>query len=150
MMTTRIKILAIGATLACVLGMSGFPTGASAHALSAKPRLSFHCSNIPPNSVDPIVTCRLAGQGFYRGERLHITYRVELKWMQGAQNQNHQRIALYHRTGLTDEHGDFRRPTFSFTAPTGSDVRLWFIGVKAEVTGVRGDHASVLVSGVAD
>jgi hypothetical protein len=70
--------------------------------------------------------------------------------MQGAHNQNHMQAMTYRRSAVTDGHGSFARPPFSFTVPTGSDVRVWKISVQVQVNGERGDHVTSSTVGIAD
>jgi hypothetical protein len=145
MITAQMKGLAVGAVLLGVLSLGG-----SALAGAPAPRLSFPCSTIPPAAAQPEVTCRLAGHGFAPREKLAIAYRVEIQWMQGAHTQNHVQVTTYRRRAVTDGHGSFERPPFSFTIPTGTGVRVWKIAVQVQVNGERGDHAAISTVGMAD
>ena len=97
MMTAHLRGLAAGAVLLGVLGLGG-----NARATAPSPRLAFPCSTIPPSATHPVVTCELAGHGFAHREKLAITYRVEIQWMQGVRDQNHKQITTYRRSALTD------------------------------------------------
>jgi hypothetical protein len=141
---TRVSLTAViaGLALAGALGLGG-----SRSALAA-PRLSLPCWNLPPSTAHPVVTCRLAGQGFAHRAHLRITYRVEVQWMQGG--TNHHQTTAYQRTAIADAHGAFRRPYFWYTFPTGPNVRVWSLWVQAVVTDARGDHTDIRVGGQAD
>jgi hypothetical protein len=144
-MLTQIKGLAASAALLGLLGMGGHP-----RADAAAPHLTLPCSPFPPSAAQPVVTCRLAGDGFARREKLAITYRVEIQWMQGTRTQNHQQVTTYRRRALTDGRGRFQRPPFSFAVPTGTGVQVWKIAVQVQVNGERGDHATISSIGIAD
>lgn len=143
-MTTRLTGLVACVVLLAIPGPGGNAVAAPA------PRLTFPCSAIPPSAAHPVVTCRLAGHGFARREHLAITYRVEIRWMQGVRNQNHKQFTTLRRAAETDGQGRFQRPPFSFTIPTGPDVRVWRIGVQVQVDGARGDQAATSTVGQAD
>jgi hypothetical protein len=144
-MTAHFRGLAAGASLLGALVLGG-----GARASVPAPHITFRCGAIPPSEMRPVVTCRLAGQGFAPREMLAITYRVENKWMQGARRQNHSRITAYRRRARTDGRGSFARPPFSFVVPTGADVQVWKIAVRVQVTGERNDHAEAEIIGMAD
>jgi hypothetical protein len=145
MFIESLKGCAVGALL---LGLLNF--GGSAVAAAPAPRLTLPCSAIPPSAAHPVVTCRLTGQGFAPHETLAITYRVEIQWMQGMRNHNHKQIITQRRHAVTDGHGNFRRPPFSFEVPSGGDMRVWKVGVYVQIHGERGDHAATSTIGVAD
>ena len=93
------------------------------------PHLSFPCS-VPVNAV---VTCPLAGRGFYAHERVSITYRIEVSTTHG------KKIMVFHRAGMTDGQGAFTRPALWFQV----DPRVLIYKATAVVTGARGDRAEI-------
>jgi hypothetical protein len=109
----------------CASG-SGSSTGMST---PSTPHLSFPCS-VPVNAV---VTCPLAGRGFYAHERVSITYRIEVSTTHG------KKITVLHRAGMTDGQGAFTRPPLRFQV----DPRVLIYKATAVVTGARGDRAEI-------
>jgi hypothetical protein len=96
---------------------------------TSTPQLSFPCS-APVNAV---VTCPLAGRGFYAHERVSITYRIEVSATHG------KKITVLQRAGMTDGRGAFTRPALSFQV----DPRVLIYKATAVVVGARrsrGDH----------
>jgi hypothetical protein len=99
----------------------------------SRPHLSFPCS-VPVNAV---VTCPLAGRGFYAHERVSITYRIEVSTTHG------KKITVLHRAGMTDGRGAFTRPALRFQV----DPRVLIYKATAVVTGARGDRAEITAMG---
>jgi hypothetical protein len=97
------------------------------------PQLSFPCS-VPVNAV---VTCPLAGRGFYAHESVLITYRIEVSTTHG------KKITVFHRAGMTDGQGAFTRPALRFPV----DPRVLIYKATAVVTGARGDRAEIIAMG---
>jgi hypothetical protein len=104
-------------------------SGSGASMGTSMPHLSFPC-RVPVNAV---VTCPLAGRGFYAHERVSITYRIEVSTTHG------KKVTVIHRAGMTDGQGAFTRPVLRFQV----DPRVLIYKVTAVVTGARGDRAEI-------
>ena len=87
--------------------------------------------------VNAVVTCPLAGRGYYAHERVSITYRIEVSSIHG------KKITVLHRAGMTDGQGAFTRPALRFQL----DPRVLIYQATAVVTGARGDRAEITAMG---
>lgn len=95
----------------------------------AAPRLYLPC-NMPGPSL---MTCRLSGHGFYRHERIRVTYRIVID-----RTGHKQTRMVYRRNGSTDGQGSFTRPPLSFAI----DRHVYAFTVTVSVAGARGDHVT--------